>query len=692
MKKKLLATVLAAALLLTVLPIGAGAADAAFSMPPMRGTDVFRYIPDAAKWMDQGLRLEDWAWGYQILYWLLWPGAQLVNFVWPNLRSVAERIARPIMDLLYPPLPEFVPEAEPVVVVEKPVSLAGYQIFYDAGVPTDKTAAEILRDTLNRITGGGYTCTAGMPNGANEFLVGAVSGADIRALGNDGYLIEPGENGVITIAGGQRGVLYGVHKFLEKYFDCRWYTHALTVIPQGGADIAAVERESYVPALEYRETDWLYPWTPAYNTYSIANGLNGNSYRSIPAEQGGTFGYDGSFAHTLINWFLRPEDHYDEHPEWYAWREETKRREPKQLCLSNGDVLTEIKRELREWFKLHSNGQPILSITQDDNDWFCQCVSCKAIDDAEGSHAGTMLRFVNAIAAEYPDKVFDTFAYWYTRTPPKLVRPRENVIIRLCSIECCFAHALDDPGCAENVKFANDIRTWKEICDNLYIWDYTTNYAHYNCVFPNFDVMQKNMQFFVANNVKGVYEEGNYQAYGSDSEFAHLRAYLLARLMWDPDMDYDAEMNGFLKAYYGGGWQYMREFIDLTRANAGKKSPHNKMGIYISPTDEDLLRLKPNQVRYADALWAKAIALAGSEQCKQNVLRSQLSWRFWKGANRAEEFWRLLPEEAWQEANERLFNDFVSFGITIYHEGWQGTRYLFTRPANWWGTPMDWHG
>ncbi|MDR1927267.1 MAG: DUF4838 domain-containing protein, partial [Oscillospiraceae bacterium] len=285
----------------------------------------------------------------------------------------------------------------------------------------------------------------------------------------------------------------------------------------------------------------------------------------------------------------------------------------------------------------------------------------------------------------------DTFAYQYTRTPPKLVKPRDNVIVRLCSIECCFTHPLDDPNCPDNVSFASDIKRWSEISNRLYIWDYTTNYENYNCPFPNFQVLQKNMQFFIKHNVKGIYEEGNYTAAECNSEFADLRSYLLARLMWDPDLDYDAEMNGFLKAYYGGGWQYMREFLDLLAANSGKPGlfgEHRKMGIYFTPDDKGALDLKLNQVRYADDLWAKAIELAGSDFCKQNVLRSQLSWRFWKGCNRVEEFSWLLPLEQWQGANEQLYNDFKAFGIVRYGEG---KSYIQPNPS-WWCPPSAWGG
>jgi len=58
----------------------------------------------------------------------------------------------------------------------------------------------------------------------------------------------------------------------------------------------------------------------------------------------------------------------------------------------------------------------------------------------------------------------------------------------------------------------------------------------------------------VRYNAKGVFEEGLPFAEECLGEFPELRSYLLSRLLFNPDIDYDAEMNGFLKAYYGGGW------------------------------------------------------------------------------------------------------------------------------------------
>ena len=98
------------------------------------------------------------------------------------------------------------------------------------------------------------------------------------------------------------------------------------------------------------------------------------------------------------------------------------------------------------------------------NDWYnyCTCPACKALDDAEESHAGSMIAFVNQIAEavekEFPEVTIETLAYQYTRKPPKTIRPRANVMPCLCTIECDFSFPITASAFKENRAFMDDIR------------------------------------------------------------------------------------------------------------------------------------------------------------------------------------------------------------------------------------------
>lgn len=78
-----------------------------------------------------------------------------------------------------------------------------------------------------------------------------------------------------------------------------------------------------------------------------------------------------------------------------------------------------------------------MSVSQNDGNYTnCTCDACKAIDDYEGALSGSIITFLNKLAARFPDKEFSTLAYLYTMNPPKRVKPLPNVNIMLCDIDC----------------------------------------------------------------------------------------------------------------------------------------------------------------------------------------------------------------------------------------------------------------
>src|SRR5439155_356029 len=197
---------------------------------------------------------------------------------------------------------------------------------------------------------------------------------------------------------------------------------------------------------------------------------------------------------------LVPRELYQEHPEYFPLIDGKRTNGYVQRCLSNPDVLKISIERVRQWIKEHPDAT-IISVSQNDAIKNCQCEQCKAVDDAEGSPAGSLLKFVNAVAAaiekDHPNVRIDTLAYQYTRKPPKTIRPRPNVIVRLCSIECCFAHPLERCSSPEDQRFRDDIIAWQPVASLLYVWDYTPNFTNYQQPFPNFDALQPNVQFFV---------------------------------------------------------------------------------------------------------------------------------------------------------------------------------------------------
>lgn len=442
-------------------------------------------------------------------------------------------------------------------------------------------------------------------------------------------------NGVTLFSGTPQGIVYGAYALLEA-MGYRFLAPDCEVFPVPPVSLASGEHRE-APAFAVRELFWREAMDGAF-----AVRLRLNSARSsITPEQGGKAMFH-NFSHTF-NQLVPVEKYFDTHPEYFSMADGRRIRERTQLCLTNPDVLSLCVEGVRKWAR-ENPSYNIFSVAM--NDWYqpCACPACAQADAEEGSHAGTMIRFVNAVAEqvekEFPGIMIHTFAYLYCRKPPRITRPRKNVIVRLCSIECCFAHPLSQCGCEtgridvqdgsarafmgdrnRESGFIRDLRGWAEICDNLYIWDYTTNYANYLLPFPNLSVLRENLRLFRSFGVRGVFEQGNFSL-GRASALGQLKIYLLAKLLWDPDADDGAITDDFLRGYYGPAAPAMRRYVDLWRNACGE---NDHAGIYDAPDAEYLTDELLNAA--ADCI-REALSLATDAPCRERVERESLSVQY----------------------------------------------------------------
>ena len=455
-----------------------------------------------------------------------------------------------------------------------------YQIVIASNVPSsERYAAEELQKYLQKITAAKLPIItdAAKPE-AHEILLGDNAhlrklklGLDCAGFGPDGFALRTAGNRLIIAGGKPRGTLNGVYTFLEEKLGVRWFTPELEIVPATNRLSIAPLSESHVPRLEYREVFWREMMRDA--DFAARHRLNGNHY-ALTEKHGGRAAVYFPFVHSFD--LLIPPDLYKEHPEYFPLIQGQRKGGYVQRCLSNPEVITLAKKHVRQWIKDHPDAT-IISVSQNDTGNWCQCETCKALDDAEGSPAASLIKFVNAIAediaADYPQVRIDTLAYQYTRKPPKTLRPRANVIIRLCSIECCFAHPLATCSAEENRRFRDDIIAWEPVAPKLYIWDYTPNFAHYQQPFPNFDALRPNVRFFVEHHVSGLFEQGNYSG-GGYGELGPLRAYLLAKLLWNPETDLQKHTHEFLEAYYGAAAPQLQAYLDLLEAQVRDGRTH----------------------------------------------------------------------------------------------------------------------
>ena len=409
-----------------------------------------------------------------------------------------------------------------------------------------------------------------------------------NSLTYNGIAIVADGNKIFLTGADELGVIYSMYEFLETYLGFRFYAidfHVARV--KYAKDFSADLCYTYSPVFEGRDTTYINVYirgsAPAteQNNLEFSNSLkiNGEYSRKTHRNQNLTYSYGGGalfaggFVHTIGNLSGTSNS--------------------SQPCLSDEAVYQRVLANVRAALEANP-GLKIVDVSQNDNWEFCRCEKCNAIDMAESPDGvspnpmGSILTFVNRIARDikndYPGVYVSTLAYGYSRVPTINIVPEENVMIRLCNIECCFAHALSDESCTYgdgvNAEYMKNIKTWSEIATKLYVWDYTTNYANYMHTYANFDALWDNIQTFKNNKVIYVFEQGNEET--PSTEFVKMRTYLLAKLMWNPDMtenEYWQLLDEFLQDFYGAGWKYIKRYIELTTESAQRYH----MGIYSEP-------------------------------------------------------------------------------------------------------------
>lgn len=553
---------------------------------------------------------------------------------------------------------------------------AAHRIFVaeDAAPPVRHAAAE-LREHLGKMTGTPPTLVsdaAATPR-AGDIVLGpgalAEALAGEHAFGPEEYLLRTVDGVLVVTGGAPRGTLYGAYGLLEDHLGFRWYTPEVAHVPAAKRLRLPTLDERKAPVLEYRE-----PFVKDCFDGDWAARNRMNSFAaSLEERHGGKVLYQG-FVHTF-DALLPPAEHFEANPEWFALVDGKRLGERTQLCCTHPEVIARVTEGVRTWMREHPEAT-VFSVSQNDWDNHCECDRCQALAEAEESQMAPVLALVNhvadAVADEFPDKVVDTLAYQWTRKAPKTMRPRPNVVVRLCSIECCFTHPFETCDSPENRDFVADVKDWSERCDRLWVWNYNTSYAHYFVPFPNLRVRAANTRFFVAHNVTGIFEQDVYTTV--NGEFSALSGYIGAKLLWDPGRDAEPVIDEFLDAVYGAAAPWLRRYLDLIHDHVADHNIH--LDIWVGPEDA---HLNDELLAEADALFAQAeAAVADDAVALERVRVARLSvdyailerMRFRSTAAYVVDHERFLVslEPAYRMRVERFFDIATRNGVTAIRE------------------------
>lgn len=490
-------------------------------------------------------------------------------------------------------------------------------VVSDEASTSEQTAARELQQYIEQISGVQLPVVTDLKANGHSIYVGYnsrvadLTGAPKPETNDESFTYRTVGHHLLIWGGSQRGTMYGVFTFLEKELGVHWFTPECTVVPKLKEWKLSKLNHAEQPFISYRYSNYFVARDPKWSAHTMEN----TKWDPVENEYGNMEAYWG--AHTMGE-FVPTKEFYGSHPEYFCLRDGKRYSGYGQLCLSNPEVMELCKTRLMKFMR-ENPGFRIYSLSQNDNFLFCQCEKCAAIEQQYGGHSGIIVWFVNQVADavkdEFPDKFVGTFAYQYSRQPPTGIKPRENVVIRLCSIECCFAHPLN-AGCPQNEAFMRDLQGWAALAPHLFIWDYIVDYAQYMAPWPNFQVLGPNIRVFGDNKAIGVFEEAQYQSAGA--EFDEMKAWTVNHLLWNPDQNVDSLVSVFVDGYYGKAAPRIMDYYRLCQSLV---KPDVHYGIYIRENHEIYT---DDFIRKAFAILQEALDAAETTEIRERVDRVRM--------------------------------------------------------------------
>ncbi len=509
-------------------------------------------------------------------------------------------------------------------------------------------AAEELKVHLDAMTGADFEVVESAPDEGPAIILGDCpaareAGIDVDAVARDGYVVRVRGERIFILgpddhtdksailfdvktplgkdAGRftretvvspaawdfERGTLYGTYRFLEE-LGCRWF------LPGGHGQVTPHRPNLAFEAVELREEPTFLLRTvgrEAWVWYLIeSDRLQGLVDRREYEE----LNWDGN---TLRLWLLRmrgssewfafnhrpprmelEERFGEEHPEYFAIRENGKRDLPPQpgrtghLCYTEPGNLEVAKSDIdayyagvpgeeiglserRVRFSSHNNGWPenaiygrTVSLLPHDSFVACQCDDCAPYVHPEreyrARHSELVWQFVEKMAhwmeREHPGKLITCLAYSsYSERPDDLTELPDNVVVGLCP--ATYARTHNDVAEDNYQDLMRMVREWSDVNDQeMLIWMHHL-YRHRAQRRKGVPMLLMN---FSERLFRDLSEHANLMYMQMDSDsimLEHLNRYVFLRLLYNPHLEAEDIIQDYAHKSYGPGAQYALEIL-----------------------------------------------------------------------------------------------------------------------------------
>ena len=384
--------------------------------------------------------------------------------------------------------------------------------------------AEELRRYLEQMTGVRVRVVHdALPAGGDTLVLGTSAQGKTPTPADNGFAIVPEQQRIALSGKTPRALLSAVYALLEQ-LGCRWSLHGAPeeIVPRLARSRLDVAPLTGAPLFNVRGycadiMTWHYT-QPEYFTDRLADdrafidwmgksGANTFFFIRHPFDTQLTIpellpdfqqrGIDVEYGGHVIP-LLLPRALYGAHPEYFPQAPDGARADHGNLCTSNATALdacstnaVQVVRDHPEMRAIHIWGADLW------HGGWCHCAECGALSVQDQS-----LRVCNAVARGLAEadvaRPVCYLAYHDTIDPELTLRPEAHVVAEFAPRERCYGHALNDPQCTTNRRYAAALERHVELFDGrVRLFEYYGDaILFFGCTVPLTEVIAADMEYY----------------------------------------------------------------------------------------------------------------------------------------------------------------------------------------------------
>ncbi len=441
-------------------------------------------------------------------------------------------------------------------------------------------------------------------------------GVTTDGLGPGGIIVRTFPKALVLLGADQRtptdpqGAQYAVTTFLEDHLGVRflWPGELGKVVPKRPTIRIGEINHRFTPRLLQRRIRMGGSFTRRMEIGAQRLGVTGADFKRVMTPAKTTESYDlgwgrwhrmgGSLRLASGHSFGHMWEKYaEQHPEWFALapggsRDQSNSPERSRLCVSNPDLIKAITDELIA--KINRTKQSSVAIGPNDGGTtsFCSCKNCEAldapserkielIDFSPGANrrkydhvplTDRYVHFWNGIAervtAVHPKTWLTADAYSAYRFPPINIKLHPNIAIRFVGVSY-----LNEQRRREGIA---DWDAWGKAASKIY---FRSNLLlagrRQGTALVYVHKLAEDFSKLAPNRMIGTDLDSCLHHWATQG----LNYYVMARLLWNPQLDIDALLGDYCRAGFGGGADAVKRYF-LRLESLTDKIAANELAVY----------------------------------------------------------------------------------------------------------------